>query len=165
MIKLRMIMMRKNTSIFLCGIIIFAFTSAYAQTKYKTYSNARFGYSISYPSNLLDPQGEAENGDGQKFLAKDGSAEMLVYGGYQAYPEDTLKKRYREAVEELGVGATYKVAKSNWFVVSGKKDGKIVYVKTILNKDIFLTFRIEYDETKRKTYDTVTTRIVKSFVG
>src|SRR5437868_6035966 len=40
-------------------------TFAVPQPNYQTYTNARFKYSISYPSNLLIPQGEAENGDGQ----------------------------------------------------------------------------------------------------
>src|SRR5436190_13571117 len=47
---------------------------------YRTYSNARFAYSISYPSDLLVPQGESDNGDGQKFQSKDVRAVMLVYG-------------------------------------------------------------------------------------
>src|SRR5574341_695767 len=43
-----------------------------AQTGYRTYHNARFNYSISYPFKVLIPQGEAVNGDGQKFLSQDG---------------------------------------------------------------------------------------------
>lgn len=125
-------------------------------------ANARFGYSISYPSDLLLPQGEAQNGDGQKFLAKDGSAEMLVYANYKLDDEDTLRKLYDEAVADLG-NPTYKVIKGDWFVVSGKKQGKIYYRKTMLKNEIFMTFTIEYNESKRKTYDAVTTRISKSF--
>lgn len=67
-------------------VIIFLLTFTFqivGQSKYKFYNNARFGYSISYPSDLLVPQGEAENGDGQKFLSMDKSAEMLVYGRYK----------------------------------------------------------------------------------
>jgi hypothetical protein len=156
--------MRKVFSFILCGIVIFSFTRVFAQTKYKTYSNARFGYSISYPSDLLEPQGEATNGDGQKFIAKDSSAEMLVYGRYKLDSNDTLKKMYNETIADSG-NASYKVFKSNWFVVSGKKGDKIYYKKTMLSRDKFLTFEIEYDEAKRSTYDNITTRIVKSFVG
>ena len=43
------------------------------QDNYKTYVNARFKYSISYPADVLIPQGEAENGDGQIFREKYGS--------------------------------------------------------------------------------------------
>src|SRR5256886_15908404 len=54
------------------------------QNNYKTYANARFKYSISYPADLLIPQGEAENGDGQVFREKSGSVEMRVYGGHKS---------------------------------------------------------------------------------
>jgi len=157
--------MKKALSVVLIFVAILSYVEASAQTNYKTYSNTRFGYSISYPSDLIVPQGEADNGDGQKFLAKDECAEMLVYGRLKLEANDTLKKIYNTAIADLGDKATYKVLKSNWFVVSGKRNGKIYYQKTMLKRDIFITFSIEYDESKNATYDAVTTRIVKSFVG
>jgi hypothetical protein len=137
--------------------------TAPAQKTYKTYSNARFAYSISYPSDLLKPQGEAENGDGQIFLAKDG-AEMRVYGSNNVL-EQTLKDVYQEALNDLGKGVTYKLLRRDYFVVSGKKDGKIYYRKTIKRDDQFLTFTIEYDAGDKAVYDKVTTKIVASFKG
>src|ERR1041385_1331675 len=53
------------------------------QYKWKMYTNARFQYSICYPPDLLVPQGEPENADGQKFLAKDG-AKLIVFGRHNA---------------------------------------------------------------------------------
>lgn len=156
--------MRKAVSLILFSVIIFTFANLYAQTKYKTYSNARFGYSVSYPADLLEPQGEADNGDGQKFLAKDNGAEMLVYGRHKLDASDTLKKMYDETIADLG-NASYKILKNSWFIVSGKKGDRIYYRKTMLSKSKFLTFEIEYDELKRFTYDAVTARIVKSFIG
>src|SRR5262249_52619541 len=131
---------------------------------YKTYANARFNYSISYPANLLRPQGEAENGDGQVFSAKDGSAEMRVYGRYNVNDE-TLNSAYADLVREWGASVNYKVMKGNWFVVSALTNGKIRYQKTILHGDVFKTFQIEYDAKRRDTYDAVTSRVSKSFVG
>jgi hypothetical protein len=46
---------------------------------WKWYGNVRFHYAICYPENLLLPQGESENGDGQIFRGKDG-ARLTVYG-------------------------------------------------------------------------------------
>lgn len=136
-----------------------------AQTPtYKTYTNARFAYSISYPANLLKPQGEAENGDGQAFRAADGRAEMRVWGQNNVN-NDSLKAVYDQAVSEWGKGVSYKVMKPDWFVVSALVDGKIHYRKTMLRKDVFKTFEIEYDQSQKATYDPVTARISKSFVG
>jgi hypothetical protein len=55
--------------------------------------------------------------------------------------------------------------RGNWFVVSSVRHGKVHYQKTTLRGDVFKTFLIEYDEGKRATYDSVTARISKSFVG
>lgn len=128
---------------------------------YKTYTNARYRYSISYPPGLLAPQGEADNGDGQAFRSKDGSAEMRVYGSQDL--GGGLAEAYREA--QAGKTVTYKTMKGNWFVVSGRDGGKIFYRKTMMKDDVLKTFSIEYDESQRAVYDAITARIARSFVG
>lgn len=138
-----------------------------AQTGYVTYYNARFSYSIAYPARVLIPQGEPANGDGQKFLSKDGRAEMLVYGSNNALNQ-TLRDAYQE---ELSSAAhpqrrvTYQVIKADWFVVSGTENGRVFYQKTFLRDDAFKTFRIEYDESQKGTFDAITTTIARSFRG
>ncbi len=128
---------------------------------YKTYTNARYGYSITYPAHLLTPQGEADNGDGQAFLSKDGSAEMRVYGSHDL--GGGLAESYRQAQE--GREVSYKTMKGNWFVVSGRTGGKIFYQKTMHKAGVLKTFSIEYDESRKATYDAITSRIARSFVG
>ena len=44
--------------------VALAVNAAFAQSKYSTYNNARFGYLIQYPADLLEMQAEADNGDG-----------------------------------------------------------------------------------------------------
>lgn len=164
--------MKKQTSIFLVIFLWLALggsqalptaysSSAAQRTVYKTYTNARFGYSISYPSNLLTPQGEADNGDGQVFRARDNSAEMRVYGSQDV--GGGLAEAYREA--QAGKEVTYKTMKRNWFVVSGRDGGRIFYRKTIFKGDVLKTFTIEYDESQKSTYDAITARIARSFIG
>ena len=133
-----------------------------AQGGYKTYYNSRFGYSVSYPANILIPQGEADNGDGQIFRSRDGHAEMRVFGRYNVLNE-TLRSAFNSAQE--GKQVTYKVLRGNFYVVSGRQGGKIFYEKTWLKGDIFRTFMIEYDEADASTYDAITARIARSFVS
>jgi hypothetical protein len=128
---------------------------------YRTYSNARYGYSIAYPAGILIPQGEADNGDGQKFLSKDGSASMLAFGSNRM--ERSLNDEFQAAQANRNV--TYKILKRDMFVVSGTDNGKIFYQKTLLRGDVFKTFIIEYDEGDRATFDTITSRVARSFVG
>ena len=149
------------------GVAVAASQTVFAnpQNHYKTYANARFKYSISYPADLLIPQGEADNGDGQVFREKSSSSvEMRVYGGYNVSNE-TLRSRYAELTRKWNNGITYKVIRRDWFVVSAMVNGKIHYQKTILRGDIFKTFEIEYDAVRGSTYNDVTDRIARSFKG
>jgi len=160
----------KNLICFAClfvGVAVAASQTVFAtpQNDYQTYSNARFKYSISYPADLLAPQGESENGDGQVFREKSNSSvEMRVYGGHNALNE-SLRSRYDVVVRQWNKGVTYKVIRRDWFVVSAMVNGKIHYQKTILRGDIFKTFEIEYDAVRGSTYNDVTDRIAKSFKG
>jgi hypothetical protein len=128
---------------------------------YRTYSNARYGYSIAYPAGLLIPQGESDNGDGQRFVARDGSATLLAFGSNRL--DRSLADEFQSAQANRTV--TYKVLRRDMFVVSGTENGKIFYQKTLLRGDAFKTFIIEYDEQRRATFDPVTSRIARSFVG
>jgi hypothetical protein len=130
------------------------------ELRYKLYGNSRFGYSVEYPAELLIPQGEAPNGDGQIF--RNDEAEMRVYGSNLLLNE-TLQAEYESLLKEKK-GVTYKVVKKDFFVISGKDKGRIYYQKMMHGEnDDFLIFMIEYPETKRAIYDEVVTRIVKSF--
>ena len=164
--------MKKQTSIFFVIFLWLALAGSQAlslahsansaqRVVYKTYTNARYGYTISYPSSLLVPQGEADNGDGQAFRSRDGSAEMRVYGSQNM--GGGLAAAYSEAQE--GKDVSYKIIKRNWFVVSGRNGGKIFYQKTMIRGDVLKTFTIEYDESQKATYDAVTARIARSFNG
>jgi hypothetical protein len=132
-----------------------------SRAAYRTYSNARYGFSISYPADLLVPQGESDNGDGQKFVSRDGSASLTAFGSNRL--DRSLQEEFRSAQENRNV--TYKVLRRDMFVVSGTENGKIFYQKTLLRGDVFKTFIIEYDESERGVYDTVTTRVARSFAG
>lgn len=132
---------------------------------YKKYHNDRFQYEIDYPETLI-PQGEATNGDGQRFISKDGKIEMAVYARYNVF-EQNISQLFQEYLtlssKERAVKITYKVLKKNFFVISGNKGSKIFYQKTILRDDIVQTFEIEYENREKSTYDNVVATIAKSF--
>ena len=143
--------------------------TVFGQEKYRLYHNARFDYSVSYPLDILIPQGEADNGDGQRFLSKNGKAVMLVYGSNNALNQ-TLQQAFAEesashTTEHPARVVTYKVLRAEWFTKSGTDGGKIFYQKTYQKKGFFKTLRIEYDETQKTIYDSITAAISKSFKG
>lgn len=155
---------------FILALVLFFCTPfALAEGLYKTYHNARYEFSISYPKNVLYPQGEADNGDGQKFLSKGADAHLLVYGSSNALDE-SLVERFRE--ESRGGLAdnpkkvvTYKLLKNNWFIVSGFISGRIFYQKTLLHQEQFKTFYFEYPENQKARYEPLIKGFVASFKG
>ncbi len=140
-----------------------------AENNYQTYSNARFNYSIDYPANLLIPQGEAPNGDGQIFASRDQEARMIIYGTHNVLEQtiqDLFKKESQDASsKQITKNVTYKRQKDNWFVVSGYIGPKIFYQKTFLSNDMFKSFYIEYPQNQRHLYDPILSRLGSSFKG
>ena len=160
--------MRNKVLIFAITLFVLAAAQPTALSapghRYKTYANARFDYSISYPADLLIPQGEADNGDGQAFRSHDSRAEMRVWG-QNNFNNETLRDSFTKTLNEWGAGLRYKVIKNDWFVVSALVNGRVHYQKTFSHRGVFKTFLIEYDATGRATYDPIAARVSKSFVG
>ena len=128
------------------------------------YMNARFRYTICYPRNLLIPQGESDNGDGQRFLGCDG-ATLVTWGSNNALGR-TLAQFEIDTVSRLAGNsgaATCRKRHPTWFVVSGVTDDKIFYAKTLLVGDIQKSFEFTYPREKADVYNAVTASIASRF--
>lgn len=152
--------MRKLSILFTICLLFFLSQTAFGQNKWAVYENARFGYSIAYPSDLLAPQPEADNGDGRAFRNK--TASMQVFGMNMLLGE-TLRGEFDRIVEDYE-NVSYKIFRNNFFVVSGIDEGNIYYQKIIERKDgTFISFYIQYPQNKRAVYDKITAKIADSF--
>ncbi|HET6418690.1 MAG TPA: hypothetical protein VFG19_00950 [Geobacteraceae bacterium] len=135
--------------------------------KYDSYVNARFDYEISYPAGILVPQGEADNGDGQKFISGDGKTIMLAYG-YNNSLDYTLKSLFHDETGKNPANPkrkiTYKLMKKNHFVLSGIDGSTIFYEKVVYKEDDdqFVHFEITYPKAQKQFYDPIVTEISKS---
>jgi hypothetical protein len=131
---------------------------------WKSYTNIRYQYAICYPEDLMIPQGESPNSDGQKFLAKDG-AQLLVFGQNNALSE-SLKDALADTESRL-VGAsgkvTYKVLESNWFVVSGRNGQTVFYARTRYNGEQFKSFELTYNHSAAEVYEPLIGRLTTCF--
>lgn len=136
---------------------------------YNRYYNSRFNYSVTYPVSILIPQGEAQNGDGQKFVSKDKSITLLVYGSHNALNqklEDVYRTQSRNATRENPTRVvTYKTRGNDWFVVSGYENGNVFYNKTILRNGDFKVLEIRYNKSLQPKFDPIAAEISKSFKG
>jgi len=129
-----------------------------------SYTNARFQYTIRYPRDLLIPQVESDNGDGERFLGRDG-ATLVVWGGYNTLGQ-TLARIETDTVGRLAGNSgtvTYRRLQPAWFVFSGVTDDKIFNAKTHLVGDMQKSFEFTYPRENADVYRAVTARIVTSF--
>ena len=131
---------------------------------WKTYINDRFQYRNCYPEDVLKPQGEAPNSDGQKYTGR-GGEQVLVFGSNAL--GGTLSDDQRVKEENL-MGATGKITyhklTSMWYVVSGINGSNVFYVKTYLSGDQYKTFELTYPVGEEPEFNNVAIQMSKCFV-
>lgn len=138
---------------------------ARGQELFNSYQNARYGTTVRYPANLLVPQPESENGDGRKFLSRDGFIELTVYGSHNVFSRSAAGEMRRAIADWKADGAslTYYRATNGWFVLSGYLGGDIFYEKTLLRHGVFHTLIWQYPKTLKKRLDASVSRSAASF--
>lgn len=141
-----------------------AHASAAGGYAWKWYTNVRFGYAICYPAELLVSQGESPNGDGQKFMAKNG-AQLIVFGGNNALNE-SLKGALAHAESRLaGMSGkiTYKALRPTWFVVSGEDGQTLFYDRTLYSHNQFKSLELTYQRSVAAIYEPLISRLSRCF--
>lgn len=145
-------------------LAVLAAGAAHAQdldTGWRTYVNARFGVSVDYPDMFSVRDPEPDNGDGQAFRTPDGGAKLTVYGSYNVNRQSA--RELMQAYKTDGVNYTYSTATTNWFVLSGKKAGKIGYMRCNLGpSDVVGCFDIEYPEQQAVKWAPIVERLGRS---
>ena len=139
--------------------------AAFAQggETWKSYTNDRFGTSISYPSRFK-PGRPPENDDGQSFSADDG-AELSVWGSFNAAEYDLagLEAFLRGTLKE-NEKVTYRAMGKDWLVLSGTRGDRLFYMRHLLSHrgEVENAFRISYPAALAAAYDPIVARISKS---
>jgi hypothetical protein len=102
-------------------------TAAMAQSNvWKTYINARYGYSLCYPADLLHPGPEPDAHDGVTFNGPP-STTRIVFGSNNVLSDSPASAAANDLGESVQI--TYHAAKNNWAVASGIAGDKIVFVR------------------------------------
>lgn len=144
-------------------VLMLAFSAtSHATENFATYTNARFAYSIKYPANLFVPQGEADNGDGQVFLAKAGDAKVTVWGRWNIAELAHMCHALYGLDNPDSPNITYKFSKNNISIASGYKGREIFYNKYVVAGDRCLGLVVEYSIAGREKYDSLVGDIAKS---
>lgn len=131
---------------------------------YDCYTNHKYGYLLAWPKTLLVAQGESDAGDGQLFNAPDGRAQLTCWGTFNNIVNQSLQQFFQEAQQESDLQVTYKHLGKDFFVLSGRKDGKIVYRKTVKGKLVQATFELTYDPSLKDAFNPIVGDLAKSFI-
>ena len=139
-------------------------SSAWAATA--TYANARYGYRVSYPADLLVAEPESDSGDGRKFHARRGHAELLAWASENVL-EQTPADLARHSEHECGGRpASYKIVKPTLVAVSCVSPAGIMfYQKTLIRGGVLTAIRMTYPAAERSVWDGVVTQISRSMAA
>jgi hypothetical protein len=153
-------------SIYLLVFLVIA-NSNLAQTSYKQYCNARFGFCVSYP-NTFKGQGESDNGDGQEFISADGKSSLLVYrDGREAVYESEAECKSQSYLSDITPDdtkqITFKKKGENFYVVSGYQGSMIFYQKTIFTDQGMMTAIFTYPGSQKTKYDSYCVKLFETF--
>lgn len=144
------------------------------EIKYKNYFNKTFGFSVDYPYEILKPQGESLNGDGQTFKsAKTPNNSLTVCRDYLDVMDPevtfTIEVGFNKEVKactnkDSKRKLTYKKLDKNFYVLSGyKQNGDIFYQKSILIDGTLFTCLLEYKVEDKALFNKISERVFKSF--
>ncbi len=153
------------TCIILCtAILFFIFTPSAAFGK-QTYKNTRYGFSISYPSQLTKKI-VSDNNDGARFTTSDEEMELTAYGSHDIsvfFPQNHATQYFNSVLQDTNGKITSKQLCSDFFIIEYKAAGCIFYRKTFLSEKVTNTMIFSYPEKKAAAGLKIRKEIEKSF--
>lgn len=130
---------------------------------YGCYTNHKYGFAVAWPKAYLSPQGESDDGGGQVFSIPDGRATLTAWAMYNDVIGQSLKELFVEGAAQEGLNLSYQHLGKDFFVISGMKDRKIFYRKTVIAGDIQASFEFSYDPSLKEAFDPIVKDVAASF--
>jgi hypothetical protein len=149
-------------------VICLLMSSPALAASWSQFKSARFGFSIEVPPGFIQSEAAPDNGDGAAFASPDKSATLLIWGRNltEGLADDAAQRKSAE--REEGWRITYApVKRGRWFVLSGIKGDRIMYLKGVAacRGRLALYFRLEYPRAEKEQYDAMVTRLSTSAKG
>lgn len=120
----------------------FAFTT----TAPGEYCNARFGYCMTYPSDLFNGRELSDNGDGIRLFVEDSETELAVTGSYNVMDwslDDVYRFVTTSSMEELVAQEIVRTdLERNAYEVTFRTPEHIYYHRTQMFDEVFVTIQL-----------------------
>ena len=148
-----------------CTLSVSAQPAPRGQEEIATYTNKRFGFTLSYPTARFKPQ-EPLSEEGRLWVSHDGNARLLV--GALPNADGMTLKDYRQFVlneSYAGAAIDYAPIRDSWFVVSGTREGTIFYERVTFTcgGKLINSWAIIYPAAERVAYDRVVEQVARSY--
>ena len=133
------------------------------QIAYSQYVNVRFAFSVCYPKQVLLPQGESPNGDGQKFVSGDGQASASAFGANNALKQTLPQVLAQDA---KGLTLTGKAVESDRFMFTGQTSDNVLEIEeTLARNQQFKTLNLRFPAAQAPTYRPIADRMIACFAN
>jgi hypothetical protein len=133
---------------------------------WETYRSQKFGYSLVFPSDIVQPRSESTDGRGIEFTSDDGLVKLKVLADYN--DQNVSLGEYRAAIVREFTESNqleYEPMGRSWFVLSGVRGESIYYQKVLFacGGRIINAFALTYPAQLRREFDAIVTMIEKNF--
>jgi hypothetical protein len=161
----RNILTALQTAAFALAGVATAISPVHAEDAYRTYHNERFGVSADVPRDWRAGR-PPDNGDGLKFTSPDGTAALIVSGGYRMADSVAEALNSEQAADE-GETITYQTRGPRMAVISGMRGETIFYRKVVVScKDQVMNHvSIEYPLARKQQFDALVAHVAASLHG
>jgi hypothetical protein len=127
---------------------------------YRTYTNARFGFTVQHPSGMT-AVAPPEDGDGRQWLADRGFVQLTAFGTNNV---DHRTPAEQAAVDARGVHVTYRHIAGAVVTVSGtRRDHVIFYERDVVGKGSIDSLVWWYPARQKARWDAAVTRTARTF--
>jgi hypothetical protein len=137
-----------------------------ATSNWTAYRNAKHGFELRYPAELLTLETVPANGDGVLWTTPDGRAKLFA-GAVVNEGGDTLESYRRFLIEDTYAGWTidYAPVRRNWFVLSGQRDGEMVYERVTFAcaGRMIYGWQLRYPVAERALYDRIVEGVHRTY--
>jgi tetratricopeptide (TPR) repeat protein len=124
---------------------------------------ARHDGSVLVPKSIFPNPPETAGGKRTTFRSSDGKTKMEVF----VEPQNSMpiSRVYQSYVSAGNLQPHYEAVRTNWFVISGDKNGRGYYVKCVARNNLLYYMAIEYDEETCPIWQTTFTAMSRDFLG
>ena len=147
---------------FILALILALLAVPTAAAEWGHYVNERFGVEADVPPGF-EPGAEPTNGDGLHFSTP--TAELAIYGSFLVAGDFEAEANQQiDYAKADGWGITYQAVTPSWAVWSGKRGGRILYVRAvpICGGSGIGAFQLSYMEADLQRFDPVVERLGRS---